>query len=64
MKKGVSFVKERRNHKIMICLTKSEYEKLGEMAFKNGLSNSSYCRQVLMSVIRKVENERLSDGTD
>ena len=57
MKKGVSFVKERRNHKIMICLTKSEYEKLGEMAFKNGLSNSSYCRQVLMSIIRKVEKE-------
>ena len=57
MKKGVSFVKERRNHKIMICLTKSEYEKLGEMAFKNGLSNSSYCRQVLMSVIRKVGKE-------
>ena len=57
MKKGVSFVKERRNHKIMICLTKSEYEKLGEMAFKNGLSNSSYCRQALMSVIRKVEKE-------
>ena len=57
MKKGVSFVKERRNHKIMICLTKAEYENLGEMAFKNGLSNSSYCRQVLMSVIRKVEKE-------
>ena len=57
MKKGVSFVKERRNHKIMICLTKAEYEKLGEMAFQNGLSNSSYCRQVLMSVIRKVEKE-------
>ena len=57
MKRGVSFVKERRDHKIMICLTKAEYEKLGEMAFKNGLSNSSYCRQVLMSVIRKVEKE-------
>ena len=57
MKKGVSFVKERRNHKIMICLTKAEYEQLGEMAFKNGLSNSSYCRQVLMSEIRKVEKE-------
>lgn len=58
MKKGVSFVKEPRNHKIMICLTKSEYEQLGEMAFKNGLSNSSYCRQVLMSVIsRKVGNK-------
>ena len=57
MKKGVSFVKERRNHKIMICLTKAEYEQLGEMAFKNGLSNSSYCRQVLMSVIRKVGKE-------
>ena len=57
MKKGVSFVKERRNHKIMICLTKAEYEQLGEMAFKNGLSNSSYCRQVLMSVIRNVGKE-------
>ena len=57
MKKGMSFVKERRDHKIMICLTKAEYEQLGEMAFKNGLSNSSYCRQVLMSVIRKVEKE-------
>ena len=57
MKKGVSFVKERRNHKIMICLTKAEYEQLGEMAFKNGLSNSSYCRQVVMSVIRKVGKE-------
>ena len=57
MKKGVSFVREPRNHKIMVCLTKAEYEQLGEMAFKNGLSNSSYCRQVLMSVIRKVEKE-------
>ena len=57
MKRGVSFVREPRNHKIMVCLTKTEYEKLGEMAFKNGLSNSSYCRQVLMSVIRKVEKE-------
>ena len=58
MKKGVSFVREPRNHKIMICLTKSEYEQIGEMAFKNGLSNSSYCRQVLMSVIsRKVGNK-------
>ena len=57
MKKGMSFVKERRDHKIMICLTKAEYEQLGGMAFKNGLSNSSYCRQVLMSVIRKVEKE-------
>ena len=57
MKRGVSFVKERRNHKIMICLTKAEYEQLEEMAFKNGLSNSSYCRQVLMSVIRKVGKE-------
>ena len=57
MKRGVSFVREPRNHKIMVCLTKTEYEKLGEMAIKNGLSNSSYCRQVLMSVIRKVEKE-------
>lgn len=57
MKRGVSFVREPRNHKIMVCLTQAEYEKLGEMAFKNGLSNSSYCRQVLMSVIRKVEKE-------
>ena len=57
MKRGVSFVKERRDHKIMICLTKAEYEKLGGMAFQNGLSNSSYCRQVLMSVIRKVGKE-------
>ena len=57
MKKGMSFVKERRDHKIMICLTKAEYEQLGGMAFKNGLSNSSYCRQVLMSEIRKVTKE-------
>ena len=57
MKKGMSFVKERRDHKIMICFTKAEYEQLGGMAFKNGLSNSSYCRQVLMSVIRKVGKE-------
>ena len=57
MKRGVSFVREPRNHKIMVCLTKAEYEKLGGMALKNGLSNSSYCRQVLMSVIRKVEKE-------
>ena len=57
MKKGMSFVKERRDHKIMICLTKAEYEQLGGMAFKNGLSNSSYSRQVLMSVIRKVGKE-------
>ena len=57
MKKGVSFVKERRNHKIMMCLTKAEYERISEMAFMNGLSNSSYCRRVLMSVIRKVEKE-------
>lgn len=57
MKKGVSFVKERRDHKIMICLTKAEYEKLDGIAFMNGLSNSSYCRQVLMSAIRKVEKE-------
>ena len=55
MKRGVSFVREPRNHKIMICLTKSEYEQISGMAFKNGLSNSSYCRQVLISVIsRKV----------
>ena len=57
MKKGVSFVKERRDHDIMVCLTKSEYERLAEIAYQNGLSNSSYCRQVLLSVIRKVENE-------
>lgn len=57
MKKGVSFVKERRDHDIMVCLTKSEYERLAEIAYQNGLSNSSYCRQVLMSVIRKVEKE-------
>ena len=57
MKKGVSFVKERRDHDIMVCLTKSEYERLAEIAYKNGLSNSSYCRQVLMSVIRKVGKE-------
>ncbi len=57
MKKGVSFVKERRDHDIMVCLTKSEYERLAEIAYKNGLSNSSYCRQVLISEIRKVEKE-------
>ena len=57
MKNGVSFVKERRDHKIMICLTKAEHEQLEAIAFKNRLSNSSYCRQVLMSVIRKVEKE-------
>ena len=52
MKRGVSFVREPRNHKIMVCLTKAEYEKLEKKEKKNGLSNSSYCRQVLMSVIR------------
>ena len=57
MKKGVSFVKERRDHDVMVCLTKSEYERLAEIAYKNGLSNSSYCRQILMSVIRNVEKE-------
>ena len=57
MKKGVSFVKERRDHDIMVCLTKSEYERLAEIAYKNGLSNSSYCRQVLLSVIRNVEKD-------
>ena len=57
MKKGVSFVKEHRDHNIMDCLTKSEYERLAEIALKNGLSNSSYCRQVLISEIRKVEKE-------
>lgn len=57
MKRGVSSVKEHRDHKIMVCLTKSEYERFREIAYKNGLSNSSYCRQVLMSEIRKVEKE-------
>ena len=57
MKKGVSFVKEHRDHNIMVCLTKSEFERLAEIAYKNGLSNSSYCRQVLISEIRKVEKE-------
>ena len=57
MKKDVSFVSEHRDHNIMVCLTKSEYERLAEVPLKNGVSNSSYCRQVLMSVIRKVENE-------
>lgn len=57
MKRGVSFVREPRNHKIMVCLTKAEYEKLGEMAFMNGLSNSSYCRQILMANIRKAEEK-------
>ena len=60
MKKGVSFVKEHRDHNIMVCLTKSEYERLAEIALKNGLSNSSYCRQVLMSAIRKVEKEHFT----
>ena len=57
MKKGVSFVREHRAHNIMVCLTKSEFERLAEIAYKNGLSNSSYCRQVLISEIRKVEKE-------
>ena len=57
MKKGVSFVREHRDHNIMVCLTKSEYERLAEIALKNGLSKSSYCRQVLLSEIRKVEKE-------
>ena len=57
MKKGVSFVKERRDHNIMVCLTKSEFERLAEIAYKNGLSNSSYCRQVLLSEIRNVKKE-------
>ena len=60
MKKGVSFVKERRDHDIMVCLTKSEYERLAEIAYQNGLSNSSYCRQVLLSVIRNVEKEHFT----
>ena len=57
MKKGVSFVREHRDHNIMVCLTKSEFERLAEIAYENGLSNSSYCRQVLISEIRKVEKE-------
>ncbi len=57
MKKGVSFVREHRDHNIMVCLTKSEFVRLAEIAYKNGLSNSSYCRQVLISEIRKVEKE-------
>ena len=57
MKKGVSFVREHRDHNIMVCLTKSEYERLAEIAYKNGLSNSSYCRQVLISVISTDEKE-------
>lgn len=57
MKKGVSFVREHRDHNIMVCLTKSEYERLAEIALKNGLSNSSYCRQVLLSEIRNVTKE-------
>ena len=57
MKKGVSFVREHRDHNIMVCLTKSEFERLAEIAYKNGLSNSSYCRQILISEIRKVEKE-------
>ena len=57
MQKGVSFVREHRDHNIMVCLTKSEFERLAEIAYKNGLSNSSYCRQVLISEIRKVEKE-------
>lgn len=57
MKKGVSFVREHRDHNIMVCLTKSEFERLAEIAYQNGLSNSSYCRQVLISEIRKVEKE-------
>ena len=57
MKKGVSFVREHRDHNIMVCLTKSEYERLAEIALKNGLSNSSYCRQVLLSEIRNVKKE-------
>ena len=57
MKIGVSFVREHRDHNILVCLTKSEYERLAEIAYKNGLSNSSYCRQVLLSVIRNVTKE-------
>ena len=57
MKKGVSFVREHRDHNIMVCLTKSEYERLAEIAYKNGLSNSSYCRQVLISEIKKKKKE-------
>lgn len=53
----MSFTKEHRDRKIMICLTNSEYEKLEKLAYNNVLSISSYCRQILMANIRKVERE-------
>lgn len=55
MKQGMSFTKEHRDRKIMICLTNSEYEKLEKLAYNNVLSISSYCRQILVDNIRKVE---------
>lgn len=57
MKNGMSFTKEHRDRKIMICLTNSEYKKLETMAYNNVLSISSYCRQILVENIRKAEKE-------
>ena len=57
MKNGMSFTKEHRDRKIMICLKNSEYEKLAAMAYNNVLSISSYCRQILVENIRKAEKE-------
>ena len=53
----MSFTKEHRDRKIMICLTNSEYEKLEKLAYNNVLSISSYCRQILVENIRKAEKE-------
>ena len=55
MKQGMSFTKEHRDRKIMICLTNSEYEKLEKLAYNSVLSISSYCRQILVENIRKAE---------
>lgn len=57
MKNGMSFTKEKRDRKIMICLTNSEYEKLEKLAYNSVLSISSYCRQILVENIRKVEEK-------
>ena len=54
---GVSFYKECKNRKIMVCLTQSDYEKIESDAAKHGLSHSSYCRQIITAYLRKAENK-------
>ena len=54
MKKGVSFVREHRDHKIMVCPTKPEYERHGAITNKTGLASTSDCQQEEQSAIRTV----------